>query len=83
MEFYILLYINVRDRDVEHQTQHTDDVRMFIWVLIYTYTWYNNKTNILHEVTEPYNYIDIVHERTVFQFSHSQHHSIIRNNKKI
>ena len=35
----------VRDRDVEHQTQHTDDVRLFIGI-IDTYTWCNNKTNV-------------------------------------
>ena len=36
------IYSNVRDRDVEHQTQHTDDVRLFIGI-IDTYTWCNNQ----------------------------------------
>ena len=35
----------VRDRNVEHQTQHTDNVRMFIGI-IDTYTWCNNKNNV-------------------------------------
>ena len=35
----------VRNRDVGHQTQHTDDVRLFIGI-IDTYTWCNNETNV-------------------------------------
>ena len=38
-------HTDVKDRDVEHQTQHTDDVRLFIGI-IDTYTWCNNKTNV-------------------------------------
>ena len=33
---------SVKDRDVERQTQHTDDVRLFIGI-IDTYTWCNNQ----------------------------------------
>ena len=54
----------VRDRDVERQTQHTDDVRLFIGIIDIE----------LHRVTKPYTYIDVyidvVHERIAFQFSH-------------
>ena len=43
-----MLSINVRNHDDEHQTQHTDDVRMFIWVLVDIYTWRNNETNVTY-----------------------------------